>query len=138
MSPFTPGAPPPTNLTTEKLQLSSVALRWTKAEGMETIPHHFLITYSSPATQSHTTETGDCCTTLTHLLPGTHYTVGVCTVLDQARQQSKPASTTIITGETLVHFKYSFYYQNICHHVNVVRRLLKLFLLYQISLLQSS
>ncbi|XP_062313713.1 uncharacterized protein LOC134017749 isoform X1 [Osmerus eperlanus] len=93
----TTGVPSPTDLTTEQLQPSSVTLCWTKPEGMETIPHHFLITYSSPGTESQPTQTGDCCTTLTDLLPGTHYTVGVCTVLDQGGQLSKPASTTIIT-----------------------------------------
>ncbi|XP_062340015.1 interferon-induced very large GTPase 1-like isoform X2 [Osmerus eperlanus] len=91
--------PPPADLTTEQVQPSSVTLRWTKAGGMETIPHHFLITYSSPGSESQTTQTADCCTTLTDLLAGTHYTVGVSTVLDHGGEHSEPASTTIITGK---------------------------------------
>ncbi|XP_062334779.1 interferon-induced very large GTPase 1-like isoform X2 [Osmerus eperlanus] len=64
---------------------------------METIPHHFLITYSSPGTESQTTQTADCCTTLTDLLSGTQYTVGVSTVLDHGGE-SEPVNTTICTS----------------------------------------
>ena len=104
---FTQGVPPPADLTTEQVQPSSVTLRWNKAGGMDTIPHHFLITYSSPGSESRTTQTADCCTTLTDLQPGTQYTVGVSTLMDHGGRHSKPASKTITTGKTPEVWMYS-------------------------------
>ncbi|XP_046881374.1 interferon-induced very large GTPase 1-like isoform X2 [Hypomesus transpacificus] len=94
---FTTRVPAPADLTTEQLQPSSVSLRWTKAEGMETIPHHFLITYCTPGTQILEIETEDCHTKLSGLQPGTLYTVSILTMLN-TREKSEPISTTINMG----------------------------------------
>ncbi|XP_062390917.1 uncharacterized protein LOC134078786 isoform X3 [Sardina pilchardus] len=74
-------------------------LSWSVHQGMEQIPHRFLISYHSEGTEPQTISTKFCSTTLTDLQPDTQYTVTVCCQLKDSGLQNKPASTTFHTSE---------------------------------------
>ncbi|KAM9399022.1 receptor-type tyrosine-protein phosphatase H-like isoform 2-T3 [Salvelinus alpinus] len=87
---------PPRDLKIDHLEETSFTLHWSKAEGMEKVPQHFLISHCIPGTDPLTAITDDCHTTFSNLQPGTEYTVSVTTVLSNG-EQSEPVSTTICT-----------------------------------------
>ncbi|XP_076118849.1 fibronectin-like [Alosa pseudoharengus] len=72
-------------------------LSWSLHQGMEQIPHSFLISYHSEGTEPQTISTESCSTTLTDLQPDTQYTISVCTVLQSGRK-SESVPTTIHTS----------------------------------------
>ncbi|XP_041927689.1 fibronectin-like isoform X7 [Alosa sapidissima] len=74
-------------------------LSWSLHQGMEQIPHSFLISYHSEGTEPQTISTESCSTTLTDLQPDTQYTVSVCCVLRDSGLQNKSASTNFHTSE---------------------------------------
>ncbi|CDQ89206.1 unnamed protein product [Oncorhynchus mykiss] len=86
----------PMDLTIEKLQTTSLDLCWSKAQGMEGIPQHFLISYCSPGTETQAAYTENCYKTLSDLRPGSQYTISVSTVLNNG-EESEPVSTAIYT-----------------------------------------
>ncbi|KAK6324542.1 hypothetical protein J4Q44_G00038840, partial [Coregonus suidteri] len=87
---------PPRDLKVDHLEETSFTLHWSKAEGMEKVPQHFLISNCIPGTDPRAANTDDCHKTFSNLQPGTEYTVSVATVLTNG-EQSEPVSTTICT-----------------------------------------
>ncbi|XP_076119234.1 uncharacterized protein LOC143100157 isoform X2 [Alosa pseudoharengus] len=89
--------PVPENLTVASVTPISADLSWSQHQGMEQIPHSFLISYHSEGTEPQTISTESCSTTLTDLQPDTQYTVSVCCVLIEGGT-SQATSTAIQTG----------------------------------------
>ncbi|KAM9398954.1 interferon-induced very large GTPase 1-like [Salvelinus alpinus] len=87
---------PPRDLKIDHLEETSFTLHWSKAEGMEKVPQHFLISYCIPGTDLHAENTKDCHNTFSNLQPGTEYTVSISTVLNNG-EESEPVCTTICT-----------------------------------------
>ncbi|XP_076119238.1 fibronectin-like isoform X1 [Alosa pseudoharengus] len=70
--------PVPENLTVTSVTPTSADLSWSLHQGMEQIPHSFLISYHSEGTEPQTISTESCSTQLTGLQQDTQYTVSVC------------------------------------------------------------
>ncbi|XP_076120645.1 fibronectin-like [Alosa pseudoharengus] len=90
--------PDPQNVTVSSVTQTSADLSWSLHQGMEQIPHSFLISYHSEGTEPQTTSTESCSTTLTDLQPDTQYTISVCCELrDGGRSQatSTPIQTAV-------------------------------------------
>ncbi|XP_041927653.1 fibronectin-like isoform X3 [Alosa sapidissima] len=91
------GVPVPENLTVGSVTPTSADLSWSLHQGMEQIPHSFLISYHSEGTEPQTISTESCSTTLTDLQPDTQYTVSVCCELKEGGT-SLTTSTLIQSG----------------------------------------
>ncbi|XP_041927670.1 fibronectin-like isoform X5 [Alosa sapidissima] len=91
------GVPVPENLTVASVTPISADLSWSQHQGMEQIPHSFLISYHSEGTEPQTISTESCSTTLTDLQPDTQYTVSVCCELIEGGR-SQATSTVIQTA----------------------------------------
>ncbi|XP_041927751.1 fibronectin-like isoform X15 [Alosa sapidissima] len=89
--------PVPENLTVASVTPISADLSWSQHQGMEQIPHSFLISYHSEGTEPQTISTESCSTTLTDLQPDTQYTVSVCCELIEGGR-SQATSTVIQTA----------------------------------------
>ncbi|XP_045073302.1 uncharacterized protein LOC121536025, partial [Coregonus clupeaformis] len=96
----------PGDLKVDQLKPTSLTISWSKAHGMEQIPHHFLIRVArgleGSKIQTQITDPQEEYTEYCHrkccdLQPGTEYTVSVSTVLKNG-EQSEPVSTTICTN----------------------------------------
>ncbi|KAL1023845.1 hypothetical protein UPYG_G00047130 [Umbra pygmaea] len=89
---------PPRDLIVDNLEDTSFTLHWTKGEGMDEVPQHFLITYSSPETdlEPRAINTQNCYRTFSNLQPGSEYRVSVVTVLNSG-EESEPVYVTIQT-----------------------------------------
>ncbi|KAL2080884.1 hypothetical protein ACEWY4_022737 [Coilia grayii] len=92
----------PKGLSVDELDAESAdrwraTLRWSLQQGMEQIPHRFLISYCSEGTEPQTISTESCSTTLTGLQPDTLYTVNICT--EQTGEKTKTASITFHTSQ---------------------------------------
>ncbi|KAL2080886.1 hypothetical protein ACEWY4_022739 [Coilia grayii] len=90
--------PVPENVTVGSVTPTSADLRWSLQQGMEQIPHRFLISYCSERTEPQTIFTQSCSTTLKKLQPDTQYTVSICTEL-QSGEKTKTVSITFHTSE---------------------------------------
>ncbi|XP_041927716.1 fibronectin-like isoform X10 [Alosa sapidissima] len=86
--------PVPENLTVTSVTPTSADLSWSLHQGMEQIPHSFLISYHSEGTEPQTVSTESCSTTLTDLQPDTQYTVSVCCKLRDGRRSQ--ATSTVM------------------------------------------
>ncbi|XP_062391109.1 uncharacterized protein LOC134078961 [Sardina pilchardus] len=73
-------------------------LSWSLHQGLEQIPHSFLISYHSEGAEPQTISTEFCSTTLTDLQPDTHYTVSVCCELRDGKK-TESVSTNFHTSE---------------------------------------
>ncbi|XP_063048777.1 fibronectin-like [Engraulis encrasicolus] len=89
--------PAPENVTVDTVTPTSADLSWSLHQGMQQIPHTFLISYCSEGTEPQTISTESCSTTLAGLQPDTKYTVIVCTELKDGRK-SESVSTRIQTA----------------------------------------
>ncbi|XP_063048776.1 fibronectin-like [Engraulis encrasicolus] len=87
----------PENVTVGTVTPTSADLSWSLQQGMQQIPHTFLISYCSEGTEPQTISTESCSTTLTGLQPDTQYTANVCCELRDGRK-SEAASTRIQTA----------------------------------------
>ena len=116
---------PPRDITVGRPEATSFDIRWSKAPGMEDVPHHFIMTCTSPGTDSLAIHTEVCHTTLTDLQPDKQYTVGISAVMNNGRQ-SEPVSTTIDTSKMHnTHFTDLKMY--LWKHVHIVWVLMKLY-----------
>ncbi|XP_062316596.1 uncharacterized protein LOC134020123 [Osmerus eperlanus] len=89
--------PPPRDITVGSSEATSFDVRWSKAPEMDNVPHHFIMTCTSPGTDPLAIHTEVCHTTLTDLQTDKQYTVGVSAVVKNGRQ-SEPVSTTTYTS----------------------------------------
>ena len=118
--------PPARDITVGRSEETSFDVRWSKALGMDYVPHHFIITCTSPGTDSLAIHTEVCHTTLTDLQPDKQYTVEVSAVMNNGRR-SKPVSTTIYTSKThSTHFTDLKMYHKQHVYVHIVWAFLKL------------
>ncbi|KAL2080885.1 hypothetical protein ACEWY4_022738 [Coilia grayii] len=97
------GSLAPKGLSVDELDAESgdrwrATLSWSLQQGMEQIPHTFLISYCSEGTEPQTISTESCSTSLTGLQPDTQYTVSICTEL-QTGEKTKTAFITFHTSE---------------------------------------
>ncbi|XP_041927698.1 collagen alpha-1(XII) chain-like isoform X8 [Alosa sapidissima] len=94
--------PVPENLTVTSVTPTSADLSWSLHQGMEQIPHSFLISYHSEGTEPQTVSTESCSTTLTDLQPDTQYTVSVCCKLRDGRRSQATSTVMHIESHKLI------------------------------------
>uniref|UniRef100_A0A673W3K6 Fibronectin-like n=1 Tax=Salmo trutta TaxID=8032 RepID=A0A673W3K6_SALTR len=88
--------PTPRDVMIVQSGATAFTLKWKKAPGLDQTPQSFLVSYSSPGTETKAANATDCYIILSDLQLGTQYTIGVSTVLKNG-EQSEPVSTTICT-----------------------------------------
>ncbi|XP_035621602.1 interferon-induced very large GTPase 1-like isoform X2 [Oncorhynchus keta] len=88
--------PTPRDLTIVQSGATAFTLKWNKALRLDQTPQSFLVSYSSPGTETKAANTTDCYIILCNLQLETQYIISVSTVLKNG-EQSEPVSTTICT-----------------------------------------
>ncbi|XP_063070656.1 fibronectin-like isoform X2 [Engraulis encrasicolus] len=89
--------PVPEDVTVGSVTPTSADLSWSVQQGMQQIPHKFLISYYNKGTEPQTISTESCCATLTGLQPDTRYTTSVYCELEDGRR-SEASSVIIVTA----------------------------------------
>ncbi|KAI1887894.1 hypothetical protein AGOR_G00195190 [Albula goreensis] len=92
-----PEPSPPGKLNMSSVGEMSVCLSWDRPTDMEGVPHTFRVTWGNSREQSECITTDENSTVLSHLTPGTEYSISVCTVLQSTGLESEPVHTTTCT-----------------------------------------
>ncbi|KAJ8377294.1 hypothetical protein AAFF_G00261430 [Aldrovandia affinis] len=88
---------PPGKLNISSVDETSVSLSWDRPTNMEGVPHTFRVNWWSSRGQRESITTDENPTVLSHLRPGTEYSISVCTVLQSSGLESDPVCTTVCT-----------------------------------------
>ncbi|KAG9334574.1 hypothetical protein JZ751_007510, partial [Albula glossodonta] len=86
---------PPGKLKISFVCETSARVSWDRLKGMEGVPHTFRVTWGNPREQSESFTTYENSTVLSHLRPGTDYSISICTVLQSTGLQSESVHTTV-------------------------------------------
>ncbi|KAI1887317.1 hypothetical protein AGOR_G00189060 [Albula goreensis] len=79
---------------------TSLSLSWDRPTDMEGVPHTFRVTWGESTGQRESVTTDENSLFLSHLTPGTEYSISVCTVLQSTGLESEPVHTTVCTKPT--------------------------------------
>ncbi|XP_063052914.1 fibronectin-like [Engraulis encrasicolus] len=97
--------PVPENVIVGSVTATSADLSWSLQQGMQKIPHRFLISYCSEETEPQTMSTESYSATLTGLQPDTQYRINICCELkdlDGQGEKDRKSKDTTITFQTAV------------------------------------
>ncbi|KAG9331954.1 hypothetical protein JZ751_016330 [Albula glossodonta] len=92
------GPSPPGKLNISSVYETSVCLSWDRPTDMEGVPHTFRVTWWNSRGQRESITTDENSTVLSHLRPGTEYSISVCTVLQSTGLESEPVHIIVCTG----------------------------------------
>ncbi|KAL2080882.1 hypothetical protein ACEWY4_022735 [Coilia grayii] len=95
---FRTSIPVPENVTVGSVTPTSANLSWSLHQGMEQIPHGFLISYCSEGTEPQTISTKSGSVTFTGLQPDTQYRITVCCELKYEERRSEVTPAIIQTA----------------------------------------
>ncbi|KAJ8371709.1 hypothetical protein AAFF_G00303180 [Aldrovandia affinis] len=88
---------PPGKLNISCVDETSASLSWDRPTDMEGVPHTFRVNWWGSRGQRESITTDENPTVLSHLRPGTEYSISVCTVLQSSGLESDPVCTTVCT-----------------------------------------
>ncbi|KAG9330282.1 hypothetical protein JZ751_025878, partial [Albula glossodonta] len=88
---------PPGKLNISSLCETSVCLSWDRPTDMEGVPHTFRVTWEDSRGQRESITKDENPTVLSHLRPGTKYSISVCTALQSTGLESEPVHTNVCT-----------------------------------------
>ncbi|KAJ8355275.1 hypothetical protein AAFF_G00076300, partial [Aldrovandia affinis] len=91
------GFSPPGKLNISFVDETSVSLSWDRPTDMEGVHHTFRVNWWGSRGQRESITTDENPTVLSHLRPGTEYSISVCTVLQSSGLESDPVCTTVCT-----------------------------------------
>ncbi|KAG9339845.1 hypothetical protein JZ751_022348 [Albula glossodonta] len=87
----------PKNVNNLFVSTTSVCLSWDRNPYLEGVPHTFRVTWGDSTGQRESITTDENFTVLSHLRPGTEYSISVCAVLQSYSLKSRPVHTTVCT-----------------------------------------
>ncbi|KAG9331955.1 hypothetical protein JZ751_016331 [Albula glossodonta] len=93
------GPSPPGKLNISSVHATSVRLSWDRPTDMEGVPHTFRVTWWNSRDQRKSITTDKNPKVLSHLRPGTEYSISVCTVLQNTGLESEPVNISFCTSE---------------------------------------